>query len=117
MAMAPLSSSAMAFPRPSTPAAAWRDLMAFLSERGRHRIVFAFLAILMPTLIVTAFYIDANIKPLQRVVYVQTWAENRTDDDIKAQQKIDEAKRQAAAEERQRQYQRLADQLGIDTSK
>lgn len=104
----------MAFPRPSTPAAAWRDLKAFLQGRQRHQWLFALIAVLMPALIVLGFYHDANIKPAPRIVYVESWPENRTDEQIKAEQKVDQARRDKAAAERRAQYQRLADQLGIE---
>ena len=47
------------FPRPSTPAAAWRDLRAFLATRQRHQLVFAALALAIPALIVLAIVIQA----------------------------------------------------------
>lgn len=103
----------MIFPRPSTPAAAWRDLKAFLAGQHRHKLLIALAAIAIPILIVTGFYVDSNIKPEPRIVYVQSWPADRSDEEIKAQQKIDEAKRQEQAAERQRQYQKLAKQLGI----
>ncbi len=102
-------------PRPSSPAAAWRDLKTFLGERGRYKYVIGLISIAMPALIVTAFYFDANIKPSIRIIYVQQWPANRTIEQIKADQKIDQAKRDAAAAERKREYKALADRLGIDT--
>lgn len=107
----------MAFPRPSTPLAALRDLRAFLSTGGRSRWLIAIISILMPCVIVFGFYLDSNIKPVPRIVYVQSWPANRTDEEIKAQQKIDQAAREKAFEERRRQYQAVADKLGIDTSR
>ena len=41
------------------------------------------------------------------------FASKRTDEQIKAQQKIDQAKRDKEAAERQRQYQELEKKLGI----
>jgi hypothetical protein len=104
----------MFFPRPSTPAAAWRDLRSFMATRRRYHLLFALLAILMPVIIVYGFYRDAAIKPEPQIVYVQSWPESRTDEEIKAQQKIDQAKRDKAMAEKRAQYQRLADQLGIE---
>lgn len=107
----------MVLPRPSTPAAAWRDLKSFFAQRGRHRWLIAMVSILMPVVIVTGFYYDSYIKPERRIIYVENWPATRSDEEIKAQQKIDQAKREKAMEERRQQYQRLADQLGIDTSR
>ncbi len=104
----------MAIPRPSTLPAAWRDLRAFLAQRKRHHWIFGLLAILMPLMILYGFYLDANIKPVPRIVYVQSWPDSRSEDEIKAQQKIDQARRDKAAAEKRAQYQRLADQLGIE---
>lgn len=104
----------MAFPRPSTPAAAWRDLRAFMAGRKRHQLIFAGIALLMPVIIVYGFYLDANIKPAARIVYVESWPDSRTDEQIKAEQKVDQAKRDKLRAEKRAQYQRLADQLGIE---
>lgn len=103
----------MALPRPSSPAAAWRDLKAFLGQQERHKFVFAAIAIFMPVLIVTGFYIDSNIKPEAQIIYVQSWPASRTDEEIKAQQKIDQAKRDKDAAEKRRQYQELEKRLGM----
>ncbi len=103
----------MAFPRPSSPAAAWRDLKAFLGQQGRHKVVFGLIAIAMPALIIWGFYVDANIKPKPQIVYVENWPADRTDEQIKAEQKIDQARRDKAAAERRKQYQELEKRLGM----
>lgn len=101
------------FPRPSSPIAALRDLKGFLAQQQRHKIVFAIIAIAMPCLIVFGFYVDSDIKPEAQIIYVQNWPADRTDEQIKAQQKIDQAKRDKEMAERQRQYQELQKRLGI----
>lgn len=103
----------MAFPRPSSPLAAWRDLKAFLSQQERHKFVFGAIALGMPVLIVTGFYVDSNIKPEAQIIYVQNWPASRSDEEIKAQQKIDQAKRDKEAAEKRRHYQELEKRLGI----
>ena len=100
----------------SSPAEAWRDLKAFIAQQGRAKYIIGLISILMPALIVTAFYFDANIKPVQQIIYVESWPDSRSDEEIKAKQKIDEAKRQAMFRERAAKYQKVADELGIDTS-
>lgn len=107
----------MAFPRPSTPAAAWRDLKAFLSQGERHRWLIAIVSMLIPVVIVFGFYVDSHIKPERRILYIQSWPATRTDEEIKAQQKIDQAKLDAAREKRRLEYQALADKLGIETGR
>jgi len=103
----------MSLPRPSSPAAAWRDLRAFLASRDRSQIFFAILAIAMPLLIVLGFAIDANIKPQPQIIYVESWPANRSEAEILADQKKDQAKREAARRERQRQFQELEKRLGM----
>jgi hypothetical protein len=105
----------MALPRPSSPRAAWSDLKAFFSGEHRHRLLFGVLAILMPVIIVIGFITDAhtNILPGRSIMYIQSWPADRSDAEIIAQQKIDQKKREAAALERQRSYQRLEKQLGM----
>lgn len=105
----------MPFPRPSSPRAAWRDFKAFLSGQERHKLVFGALAIAMPVLIVAGFYVDSRVEgPGPQLIYVQSWPADRSDEEIKAQQKIDQARLDAAREKRRQEYQRLADQLGIE---
>jgi len=102
------------FPRPVSPRTLWADLRAFIAQQERYKWGFGALSIMMPAIIVLGFYHDANIKPPPLgIIYVQSWPADRTDAQIKAQQKIDQAKRDAFRRERQRQFQRLADQLGI----
>ena len=68
----------------------------------------------MPSLIVLGFYVDAQPDPPKpQLIYVESWPENRSDDQIKSEQKVDQARRDAIAAERRRQFQRLEKQLGI----
>jgi hypothetical protein len=104
----------MAFPRPSSPANAWRDLRAFLDQQGRYKILFAMFALAMPSLIVLGFYVDSQPdRPKPQIIYVENWPESRSDAQIKADQKVDQARRDAFKAERRRQFQRLEKQLGI----
>ena len=52
--------------------------------------------------------------PPPRVIYVETYAPNRTDADIIASQKKESAARKAAALEKRRQFQALQKRLGIE---
>ena len=48
------------FPRPSTPSAAFRDLLAFMRQRSREQVIGACLALLVTAVIVIEFVVDAN---------------------------------------------------------
>lgn len=104
------------FPRPSTPRAAFRDLLAFMRQRSREQVIGACLAFLVTAIIVIEFVVDAKIgtAPPPQVVEVQLYSPNRTDADIKADQKKDQAAKEAAQKARQQQFQKLEKQLGID---
>jgi len=103
------------FPRPSTPAAAFRDLSAFMRHRSREQLIGACLALLATGIIVFEFVIDARINtaPPPTITYVELYGANRTDADIIADQKKDQAAKEAAQKERQRQFQKLEKQLGM----
>jgi hypothetical protein len=103
------------FPKPVGPRAARNDLLAFMRQRSREQVIGAALAILVTTIIVIEFLVDSKINtaPRPQVVYADSWSLNRTDAEIMKQQKIDQAKREAAAKEKQRQFQKLEKQLGM----
>ena len=103
------------FPRPVGPRAAFNDLRAFMRQRSREQVIGAALAVLATTIIVIEFLVDSKINtaPPPQVVYADSWSLNRTDAEIVAQQKTDQAKRDAAAKDKQRQFQKLEEQLGM----
>jgi len=104
------------FPRPVGPRAAFRDLGAFLRQRSREQLIGAALAFLSTVIVVILFLVDSKINtaPPPQIVYVDSWSANRTDAEIVAQQKEDQAKRRAALAEKRRQYQKLEKQFGIE---
>ena len=103
------------FPRPSSPTAAIRDLGAFMRQRSREQVIAASLALLVTAIIVIEFLVDSKINtaPPPQVTYVDSWSVNRTDAEIVADQKKDQAEREAAAKERQEQFQKLENRLGM----
>lgn len=103
----------MPLPRPASPRVLWNDLRAFWQARPRHQWIAAVLAVMIPAAILVVFYIDGhtNIMPREQVIFVESWPETRTDDEIKAKQKTDQEAREAALRERQRQFQRLDENL------
>lgn len=95
--------------------AAWRDLRFFFATRERHEYWFALLSVAITAFIIFAFWHDSNFTPAPQIVYVNNWPANRTDAEIIKEQKIDTAARHKAEAERRAEFQKLADQLGIDT--
>ncbi len=103
------------FPTPSSPRAAFRDLAAFMRQRSREQVIGASLALLVTAIIVIEFIVDASIgtAPPPRITYVELYSSNRTDAEIIAEQKQDQAAKDAAIKERQRQFKKLENQLGM----
>jgi hypothetical protein len=103
------------FPHPVGPRAALSDLAAFMRQRSREQVIGAALALLVTTIIVIEFLVDSKIgtAPPPQVVEVQLYAPNRTDAQIIADQKTDQAKRHAYKAEKQRQFQELEKKLGM----
>jgi hypothetical protein len=103
-------------PRPSSPRAAIRDLLAFLRHSSREQRIGAALALLATAIIVIEFLADSyfGAVPTPTPVYVELYPSNRTDADIIADQKKDQAEKAAAEKEQQRQYKELAKRFGIE---
>ena len=104
------------FPRPVSPRAAFADLRAFLGHTSREQRIGAVLAVLATTIIVIEFFVDSKINtaPPPQIIYADSWNANRTDAEIIADQKKDQAERDAFAREKQRQFQELENKLGIE---
>ncbi|GAA4710327.1 hypothetical protein H9L13_01730 [Sphingomonas lutea] len=103
------------FPRPVGPRAAFADLRAFMRQRSREQVIGFALAILATTIIIIEFIVDAQINtaPPPTITYVEQWDANRSDAEIIAQQKKDQAEVEAFRKERQEQFQRLENKLGM----
>ncbi len=104
------------FPRPVGPRAAIADLFAVFRHSSREQRIAGGLALLITAIIVFEFLIDSkvNTAPPPTIIYVDQWKTNRTDAEIIAQQKKDQAVRDAAKKARQREFQKLEKQLGIE---
>lgn len=87
-----------------------------MRQRSREQVIGACLALLVTAIIVIEFLVDASIgtAPPPQVVEVQIYAPNRTDAEIAADQKKDQAAKAAAEKAQQQQFQKLAKQLHID---
>ena len=104
-----------ALPKPSGPRALWRDMRAFASEKHGYRYAGIALAILMPSLMLAGFYVDSKRDPPKpQTIYVQSWPADRTDAEIIRQNMADQKKLDAYRAERQRQFKKLANNLGIE---
>lgn len=110
----------MTFLKRFSPVVAYRDLRFFLATRKRHELGFLALSLALTLLVLWAFVKDSSFeKPYERtVIYVEQWPITRTDEQIKAQQVIDQAKRnieKAELEKRrkakQAEFKRLDDKL------
>ena len=86
-----------------------------MRQRSREQLIGATLAVLVTMIILIEFMVDSKINtaPPPQVVYAESWPANRTDAEIVAEQKKDQAKRDAADKEKQRQFKELEKQLGM----
>ena len=86
-----------------------------MRQRSREQVIGACLALLVTAIIVIEFVVDAKIgtAPPPQVTYVDLYPSNRTDADIITDQKKDQAEKEAAQLERQKQFQKLENQLGM----
>ena len=108
------------FPRPVSPFRAIRDLRTYLAQRQKHELIFAFLSVAVTAVILAGFYVDSKFEtPWKRnIQYVESWPLDRSLEQVRAQQKIDQAAkkiRQAEFEkkkqERMQEWQRLDKKL------
>ncbi len=99
---------------------AYRDLRFFLAQRQPYGLGFLVLAIAITGFFVFAFMRDSSVpvpyKP--NIIYVEQWPVDRTDAEIVAQQKIDQAAkekvlaaREAERKKNQATFKRLDDKL------
>lgn len=98
------------------PRAAFRDLRAFMGQRSREQVIGATLAVLVTVIILILFLVDSkiNIQPGPSIIYVEDYPSNRTDAEIIADQKKDQAELERRKAESRRQFQEIQNQLGIE---
>jgi hypothetical protein len=99
------------------PVRAYRDLRFFLAQRQPYELGFLVLAMAITGFFIYAFLHDSSIAPTYRrnVVYVEQWTLDRTDAQIRAQQKIDEPiKQKRLAQERKFDDERRASFRRLD---
>ena len=88
-------------------------MSAFWRQRPRHQWVAAVLALMIPVGIMSAFYIDSgtNLRPRRQITVVESWPANRTEEQIRADQRRRQAEDDARARERREQFRRLDENL------
>src|ERR1700709_2295289 len=99
----------MPLPRPASPRVLMQDLRVFWSSRPRGHWIAAALAATITTGILIAFYIDSGQlgPPREQIIFLNSWPADRTDDQIRTQQKADLDARTRAEAEHRRQLRRL----------
>ncbi len=98
------------------PRAAFRDLRAFMRQRSREQVIGAALAILSTIIITILFFVDSQINtaPPQTITYVTSYPSNRTDAEIIADQKKDQAKIEGRPAQAAGTVPKLQNQLGME---
>ena len=99
------------------PRAAMSDFAAAIGgDSKRDRLLGLTLAVLVTTIIVIIFFVDAKINtaPPPRVTYVELYAPTRSDADIIVSQQKDSAERKAFREKKMRDFQALQKRLNIE---
>jgi len=86
-----------------------------MRQRSREQMIGGALAFLVTTIIVIIFFVDAKINtaPPAQIIFVDSWSANRTDAEIIADQKKDQAEKEAFEKEKQRQFQKLEKKFGM----
>ncbi|GGO95200.1 hypothetical protein [Stakelama pacifica] len=103
-----------------SPLRAYRDLRGFLVQRRPHELVFMVIAAFLTMIVIAGFVHDSRVEVpyKENIIYVESWPLNRSDAEIRAQQKIDMEKQREDAEkleklraERRAQFQRIDNSL------
>ncbi|MFZ5748557.1 MAG: hypothetical protein ACOY45_13005 [Pseudomonadota bacterium] len=103
-----------------TPMRAYHDLRGYLVRRSRRDFLFMLLSLTVTALILWGFFRDSQVEvPYKRtIIYVESWPLDRSDDQIRAQQKIDmadkakkDAELEARREKRRQEFKKVDDWL------
>ena len=110
----------MTFLKHISPLRAYRDLRQFLARRRRHELWFMAASLAVTLTVIYAFVLDSNVAvPYKKnIIYVDSWPITRSEADIRAQQRVDEARRkqeqaviEAKQKERQAEFKKYDDWL------
>ncbi len=108
----------MSLPRLVSPRALWADIKAFAAQRGSHKLIALLAAIAIPTVIILTFIADtkdAHKAPTQ-IIYTESWKADRSIEETRETIRENQARREAAEEERRKGFQKIQDfnnRLGI----
>jgi hypothetical protein len=108
------------FLRPASPKVLAGDMWTYFRENRPHKWPLLGLSMAITWVIIWAFIVDGNTNTMptrNKIIYFQSWNENRTDAAIILQQKIDLAKYDVALQGKQKEMQHVADLFGIDWRK
>lgn len=103
-----------------SPVRAYKDLRLFLAQRKPYELGFLALAMGVTGFFIYAFMRNDYVPPPYRpnIIYVEQWRLDRTDAQIRAQQKIDQVKKEqriaeeeAAKAKTRAEFKRLDDKL------
>jgi hypothetical protein len=100
-----------------SPLRAVLDLRRYLATRQPYELWFMMAALVITATILVMFMKDSAIQPVYRpnIIYVQQWRADRTDAQIVAQQKVDQARRERdEAELKKRQAESQAEFKRLD---
>ena len=90
-----------------SPLRAYRDLRFFLAQRQPYGLGFLVLAMAITGVFIFAFMRESVPVPYKpNIIYVQQWRLDRTDAQIIAQQKIDQAAKEKALAEQEKERKR-----------
>lgn len=102
-------------PRPASPSAFLADLRAFITGGDhRYKLIGASFAIGVTALWIFGFVIESRWGVLpegEQVTYAMDFPPDRTDEQIIAQNKADQKKKDALLAERRRQFQKVDDAM------
>lgn len=103
------------FPRPVSPKSAISDLRDMFSPERPHRWSILALSMALTGILLWGFALDSRKPPKEReIFYVENWMADRKDSDIIRQQIQDIARYEAALGKKQQEFQKVADDLGIE---
>jgi len=96
----------------------FKDLVGFLRQSPKERVIPAILALLIPAIIVFIFIIDSKINTAApegpKVLYFESWSLDRSDEAILADRWAIQCKKDKFAEERKESMRELARMSGMD---
>ena len=105
-------------PRPVSPRNALADLKLMFARERPHRWGLLGVSGAITFILLWGFMLDSRPPPKEReIFYVESWMNDRKDSDIIRQQRKDLADYEAALADKQKEYQHVADMVGIEWRK